>query len=112
MILVFLSFLLNPNIIIQQFGVGLAAAIIIDAFVVRTVLVPALMHVFGPANWWLPGWLDRRLPHLAVNVPDVVCDVVPDAPAPARAAGAQSASPQGPVPEILRGEMRVTKPAG
>jgi RND superfamily putative drug exporter len=69
MILVFLSFLLNGNIIIQQFGVGLAAAIIIDAFVVRTVLVPALMHLCGRANWWLPGWLDRRLPHLAVDVP-------------------------------------------
>ena len=70
MILVFLSFLLAGNIIIQQFGVGLAAAIIIDAFVVRTALVPALMHLFGRANWWLPGWLDRRLPHLAVDVPD------------------------------------------
>jgi putative drug exporter of the RND superfamily len=62
MILVFLSFLLNDNIIIQQFGVGLAAAIFIDAFVVRTILVPALMHLFGPANWWLPRWFDRRLP--------------------------------------------------
>jgi putative drug exporter of the RND superfamily len=70
MILVFLSFLLVGNIIIQQFGVGLAAAMIIDAFVVRTALVPALMHLCGRANWWLPGWLDRRLPHLAVDVPD------------------------------------------
>jgi putative drug exporter of the RND superfamily len=61
MILVFLSFLLNPNIIIQQFGIGLAAAIIIDAFVVRTVLVPALIHLCGGANWWLPAWLDRGL---------------------------------------------------
>jgi putative drug exporter of the RND superfamily len=66
MILVFLSFLLVGNIIIQQFGVGLAAAVIVDAFIVRTALVPALMHLFGPANWWLPGWLDRRLPHRAV----------------------------------------------
>ena len=70
MILVFLSFLLNSAIIIQQFGVGLAAAIIIDAFVVRTALVPALMHLAGRANWWLPRWLDRLLPHLAVDVPD------------------------------------------
>jgi putative drug exporter of the RND superfamily len=62
MILVLLSFAVNGNIIIQQFGVGLAAAIIIDAFVVRTVLVPTLMHLSGKANWWLPGWLDRRLP--------------------------------------------------
>jgi putative drug exporter of the RND superfamily len=70
MILVFLSFLLVDNITIRQFGVGLAVAIIVDAFVVRTVLVPALMHLFGRANWWLPGWLDRRLPHLAVDVCD------------------------------------------
>jgi len=67
MILVFLSFLLDDNIVIQQFGVGLAAAIIIDAFVVRTVLVPALMHLFGRANWWLPGWLDRWLPTLHIE---------------------------------------------
>jgi RND superfamily putative drug exporter len=70
MILVFLSFLLNSNIIIQQFGVGLAAAIIVDAFVVRTVLVPALMHVFGRANWWLPGWLSRWLPTLRIESED------------------------------------------
>jgi putative drug exporter of the RND superfamily len=68
MILVFLSFLFGQGIIVQQFGIGLAAAIIIDAFVVRTVLVPALMHLCGQANWWLPGWLERRLPHLAVDV--------------------------------------------
>jgi RND superfamily putative drug exporter len=37
---------------------------------VRTVLVPALMHLCGRANWWLPGWLDLRLPHVAVDVPD------------------------------------------
>ena len=64
MILVFLSFVLNASIIIQQFGVGLAAAIIVDAFVVRTVLVPALLHLCGPANWWLPGCLDGWLPTL------------------------------------------------
>ena len=70
MILVFLSFLLNASIVIQQFGVGLAAAILIDAFVVRTALVPALMHLCGRVNWWLPSRLDRRLPHLAVDLPD------------------------------------------
>ena len=68
MILVFLSFLLNASIVIQQFGVGLAAAIFIDAFVVRTALVPALMHLCGRANWWLPTRLERRLPHLAVDL--------------------------------------------
>jgi RND superfamily putative drug exporter len=70
MILVFLSFLLGGNIIIDQFGVGLAGAIIIDAFVVRTVLVPALMHVVGRANWWLPSGLDRILPQLHVDAPE------------------------------------------
>ena len=83
MILVFLSFTLVSNIIIQEFGVGLAAAIFLDAFVVRTALVPALMHLFGRANWWLPGWLDRRLPHLAVDVHDLrkPCHDLPDSPA-------------------------------
>jgi RND superfamily putative drug exporter len=75
MILVFLSFLLGGNLIIQQFGIGLAGAIVIDAFIVRTVLVPSLMHLFGKANWWLPSWLDRRLPHVAVDVPDHPVDV-------------------------------------
>jgi RND superfamily putative drug exporter len=68
MILVFLSFLLGGNIIIQQFGIGLAGAIIIDAFIVRTILVPSLMHMSGNANWWIPTWLDRVLPHVNIEV--------------------------------------------
>jgi RND superfamily putative drug exporter len=72
MILVFLSFsLLGNALVIQEFGIGFAAAIVIDAFVVRTVLVPALMHVFGKANWWLPGWLDRFLPTLHIEAEDL-----------------------------------------
>jgi putative drug exporter of the RND superfamily len=67
MILVFASFALGPSVIIKQFGLGLAAAIIIDAFIVRTLLVPSLMHLFGNANWWLPGWLDRIIPQLNVE---------------------------------------------
>jgi RND superfamily putative drug exporter len=67
MILIFGSFALGDSVIIKQFGIGLAGAILIDAFVVRTVLVPSLMHVFGQANWWLPTWLDRALPHLNVE---------------------------------------------
>jgi RND superfamily putative drug exporter len=70
MILVFVSFLLGGGIIIQQFGIGLAGAIIIDAFIIRTVLVPALMHIAGRANWWLPAWLDRLLPHVNVDARD------------------------------------------
>jgi len=60
------------------FGVGLASSVLLDAFVLRTVLVPALMHLFGSANWWLPGWIDRWLPHLSVEPADE--DAAPDLP--------------------------------
>jgi len=73
MILVFLSFsLINNSLVIQEFGIGFAVAIAIDAFVVRTVLVPALMHVFGPRNWWIPAWLDRWLPTFHIEGADLV----------------------------------------
>ncbi len=63
MILVFLSFsLVNDSLNVKEVGVGFAVAIIIDAFIVRTVLVPALMHVLGARNWWFPRWLDHWLP--------------------------------------------------
>jgi hypothetical protein len=48
-------------------GLGLAVAILIDATIVRMGLVPAAMALMGKANWWLPGWLDRILPHVAVE---------------------------------------------
>jgi len=67
MIAVFASFVFMGERGISEFGVGLAAAVALDAFVLRTVLVPAVMHLCGDANWWLPGWLDRRLPHLAIE---------------------------------------------
>ena len=50
-------------------GLGLAVAVLVDATVVRMVLVPATMALLGDANWWLPGWLDRLLPHLASRGP-------------------------------------------
>jgi RND superfamily putative drug exporter len=67
MICVFVTFSLMNNREIAEFGVGLAAAVALDAFILRTVLVPAVMHMFGNANWSLPRWLDRRLPHLAIE---------------------------------------------
>jgi RND superfamily putative drug exporter len=70
MICVFVAFVFGGQRTIAEFGVGLAAATFLDAFVLRTVLVPALMHLFGRANWWLPGWIDRRLPHLSVEPAD------------------------------------------
>lgn len=71
MITVFASFVFGGEKVIKEFGVGLASAVFIDAFVLRTVLVPALMHLFGASNWWLPRWLDKRLPHLSVEAAEV-----------------------------------------
>ncbi|MFC9977251.1 MMPL family transporter [Spirillospora sp. NPDC127200] len=62
MVMVFLSVLLGADIAVKQMGLGLAVAILIDATIVRMVLVPAMMEVFGKANWWLPGPLARVLP--------------------------------------------------
>jgi hypothetical protein len=45
-------------------------SLLIDAFIIRTVLVPAVMHLLGRSNWWLPSWLDARLPHVSVEGPD------------------------------------------
>ena len=69
MIAVFIAFVFMGQVDVAEFGIGLAAAVALDAFVLRTVLVPAVMHRFGRANWWLPRWLDRRLPHLAIEPP-------------------------------------------
>ena len=71
MICVFFAFALGGQHLIAEFGVGLVAAVLIDAFVVRSVLVPALMHLLGRANWWLPSGLDRLLPRLAIEAADV-----------------------------------------
>src|SRR5439155_23150160 len=64
MVTVFLSFVFGGERIIKLFGLGLASAIVIDATVVRLVLVPATMELLGKANWWLPHWLDRLLPRV------------------------------------------------
>ena len=67
MILVFGSFILGGQRVIKEFGLGLAGGIFMDAFLIRMAVVPALMFLFGKANWWFPGWLDRILPHLSVD---------------------------------------------
>jgi RND superfamily putative drug exporter len=64
MICVFLAFVLGPELTIKQIGIGLASAIFIDATLVRMVLVPSTMELLGKANWWLPRWLDRAIPHI------------------------------------------------
>jgi RND superfamily putative drug exporter len=67
MVLVFASFILGGERIIELFGVGLATAVLLDALIVRSVLVPALMILIGDANWKLPGWLDSALPRVNVE---------------------------------------------
>ncbi|MGA5363011.1 MMPL family transporter [Streptomyces purpurascens] len=70
MISVFLAFVLSGDRVIAMFGIALAAAVALDAFVLRTLLVPALMHMLGGANWWLPRWLDKRLPRISIEPPE------------------------------------------
>ncbi|WP_405009568.1 MMPL family transporter [Kitasatospora sp. NBC_01539] len=64
---VFAAFVFAGQRMIAEFGMGLALAVLLDVLVLRMVLVPALMHRFGRANWWLPRWLDRLLPHVSVE---------------------------------------------
>jgi RND superfamily putative drug exporter len=67
MILVFGSFIFGGQVTIEMFGLGLAAAVLLDALIVRAIIVPAVMLVIGPANWALPARLERVLPHLNVE---------------------------------------------
>jgi RND superfamily putative drug exporter len=67
MVFVFGVFIFDPNVFIKQIGLGLAAAVLIDATVVRMVLVPATMELLGDANWWMPRWLDRILPKVHIE---------------------------------------------
>jgi putative drug exporter of the RND superfamily len=77
MIAVFLGFMLSPGRTIKIFGFGLAAAVFLDAFILRTMLVPSLMHVFGKWNWYFPRWLNRITPHVSVEPHDEDDDAVP-----------------------------------
>jgi RND superfamily putative drug exporter len=70
MIAVFMGFVIGPGRPIKIFGFGLASAVFLDAFILRTMLVPSLMHLFGKANWFFPKWLDRVTPHLSVEPPE------------------------------------------
>ena len=67
MVFVFGAFIFGDSRTIKLLGLGMAAAVLLDAFVIRMLIVPAIMHRIGSANWWLPRWLDRALPHLTVE---------------------------------------------
>jgi RND superfamily putative drug exporter len=74
MVVVFWSFILGDDRTVKEFGVGLGVAILMDAFIVRMVLVPALMQMLGDKAWYMPKWLDRALPHLTIEPPEQVED--------------------------------------
>ncbi len=67
MICVFLSFMLGDERAVKEFGFGLAAAVFLDALIVRCVLLPAVLELLGPITWWLPPWLDSRLPRIRIE---------------------------------------------
>jgi len=71
MVAIFAGFVGNHDATIQAIGFGLAFGILIDAFVVRLTLVPAAMALLDKAAWWLPKWLDRRLPHISIEGEDI-----------------------------------------
>ena len=119
MICVFSAFVFGGERVIAEYGVGLAAAVAIDAFVLRTVLVPALMHLLGPANWRLPSWLDRILPKLSIEsatAPTAPVPVPVTAPSAAEAAlhrlatqtAAQPSSPDR--AHVTRASRKATEP--
>jgi RND superfamily putative drug exporter len=67
MISVFAGFIANVDILVKEIGFGLAAAVLLDAFVVRMTIVPAVLALLGKAAWWQPRWLERALPHLDIE---------------------------------------------
>jgi RND superfamily putative drug exporter len=67
MICVFLSFVFGADRAIKLFGLSLASAVFLDAFVIRSLLLPAVLELLGPVTWRLPRWLGRRLPRLAIE---------------------------------------------
>ncbi len=77
MTVVFGAFVLSPDRMLQQFGLGLAVAVLVDALVIRCLVVPAVMRLFGARAWWLPRWLDRALPKVALE-PSRTPDDSPD----------------------------------
>jgi RND superfamily putative drug exporter len=81
MICVFLSFAVGDQRVLKLFGLSLASAVFLDAFVVRSLLLPSVLELLGRRTWALPSWLERRLPHLAIDRPETL--VAPSAPKPA-----------------------------
>ena len=101
MVVVFGSFLLEDSRIIKVFGVGLGTAVLLDATLVRMLLVPATMELLGERNWWLPKWIDRLLPSLHV-------EGAPDHEQQLTAAAARVRADRGEEPDEARGPVGVS----
>jgi putative drug exporter of the RND superfamily len=80
MVVVFLAFVGSAEVFLKLMGIGMAAAILIDATVVRLLLVPAVMQLLGRATWWIPSWLDRILPRFDVEAPSTRSPALERAP--------------------------------
>ena len=80
MVVVFGSFLFERDRVFKLMGTGLATAVLLDATVVRMLLVPATMELLGDRNWWLPGWLERLLPKIEVEGHADAADAAADEP--------------------------------
>jgi len=87
MICVFLSFMLGDERTLKEFGFGLAAAIFLDALVIRCVMLPAVLELLGPWTWKLPKWLDQRLPHVNIEGRSALAEAAEDEPGPRELAG-------------------------
>jgi RND superfamily putative drug exporter len=64
MISVFMAFVISNDPVVKMFGIGLAFAVLIDATIIRLILVPATMDLAGKANWWFPAWLEKIMPNI------------------------------------------------
>jgi RND superfamily putative drug exporter len=87
MICVFLSFLLGDERTLKEFGFGLAAAVFLDALVIRCVMLPAVLELLGPSTWKLPKWIDQRLPHVNIEGRSALADATEDEPGAREIAG-------------------------
>ncbi|MBB2940566.1 RND superfamily putative drug exporter [Actinoplanes lutulentus] len=108
MVVVFAGFAADTDIVVKMLGLGMATAVAVDATVIRMILVPASMAMFGKANWWLPAWLDRILPDIDLEGSEPATQT-PSAAGPVTGALAAEAPPaDGPATEALAGPQPVT----
>ena len=102
MIMVFGSFIPGGQRALAEFGFGLGFSVLVDAFVIRSLLVPAVHHLIGPANWYMPTWLERMLPNLSVEAEDLAQLPTEENPAPVLVGGGVDTTRGSTVPSPIR----------